>query len=1162
MNKSEKEEILNAKTPDKRLSYIQPDDKSLKQNVQPAAVKNKSKQGINALKYVALMEVGEKYEATVVYVSDQTKLFLVENSQLSQIIEIQEHINSEEFLLKSTADVNEVKLNNTDLVVVLYELDETWYRAIVIDNIITEDNRIKLFFVDFGNEEYIKLDNIRRVTSNEDEKFHQTFKVNNCDLNLADSLTTDNKYVIEQLKKLEGTNVIIKILNLGKLSLSPKLSVENYLRNYVVTLYMDQKDETNNEQRLLKLLSSQKPQKPILPQKVSQYELSQFADADEKLKTSQPSRYTKLNKNKIYKVNFQYYDQSSNSIYFYLNENFEKLNQLQSYLQDAIENGFDYINSVKDIDTNEQYEALFKEDFKWYRCIVTKIEKSSIQVYFVDYGNLENLDLHEIKLSDYLRKRRVKKNEDIYKIDYQAIKGKYLKTFEEFAEEIPTYIQETNDNDSFFIKCIDSKENEFKFELIKHENENDKEVSDILESSFRQQQQQVESVEKESDTFDFELKCGEVYNCKYIVVDSAEEFYLHLIDNSAQTETMEKYLTELTEKQSGLFEKFTTRPFKNEIVLAKFEGIWSRAKIIEVKSKSQIKVFFIDYGNCDENSNVENILKINKIKNDILDLPPLSYCVRLNKIKIDLEKHQEIFAQMLANETILVKCMSIDKNDDKTVYNVEINDSNNKICYNKLFGSVEEEEEEEEEESTAIDQPNVVVDGSKILNAQYCCFDDIEKPIYLITSENIEKCNTLSRDLNLYYVKSSSSDNIKDENDLKIGEYYAIKHEDGNWYRAKLLAINKEKKLMNCRLIDFGFFEDSIKYMNKDEYLIKKLNKMFRKQPRQVFRGFLIDQTESNKLEFKNVEKIKDHIGEYFFENIDEGKKKDVKVRVILNFGKDEDDCDFVYAIEILNQKNESLNKLIHLENEALKKPVLVDKFHKINAKQLLKQKFDSTKMYHLFVKRVDCFYAFDENEVKKIQEDVVDTCGNILNLNNEFNFKSNAKALPEIGNMIFANFEEFVYRCEIKNFDENFENFELFFIDFGNTEIVSRSDIILPFHEKHVECFTKYPPQAYKSKLYGLKDTDTNREPFKNLVVEKIFKIKLIKKCIDANENSTHEVQLFHQDSKIDVHSYLIEMNHAKFDTLEVILNSIKTNEEIEFYTEQFKMLKLKLKL
>ena len=138
--------MLNAKKPDQPPEYIQPSEKSSKQiePSSPGGIKTKSKQGINALKYVALMEVGEKYEATVIYVSDQTKIFLVENSQISQIIEIQEHINSQEFLLNCTAEIggsNEKKLNNTDLVVALYELDETWYRAIVIDNKVTEDNK-------------------------------------------------------------------------------------------------------------------------------------------------------------------------------------------------------------------------------------------------------------------------------------------------------------------------------------------------------------------------------------------------------------------------------------------------------------------------------------------------------------------------------------------------------------------------------------------------------------------------------------------------------------------------------------------------------------------------------------------------------------------------------------------------------------------------------------------------------------------------------------------------------------------------------------------------------------------------------------------------------------------------------------------------------------
>ena len=1408
INKAEKEEILNAKQPDQPPEQIQiqsVEKTSASKPVEqvatiPTATKNKPKSRIDSLKYVALLDVGEKYDATVFYVSDQKQLFLVENSQISQIAEIQEHINNEEFLTKKTTSASISSLNNTDLVIALYDADETWYRAIVIDNKTTEENKIKLFFVDYGNEEYIKLENIRVVTSNEDKIFHQTFKINNCDLNLADNLTANNnKHVIEQLKKLEGTSVIIKVLNLGKLSLNTKLSVENYIRNYVVTLYMDKNDETNNEQRLLKILSTNQQQ----PQQANKtnVNLEQFADAEEKSKVKTESqRYLKLSKNTTYKVNIQYIDQAASIIYLYLSENAEKLNQLQMFLQNAIENGFEYINSVNEIDTNEQYEALYKEDFKWYRCIVTKISKNAVDVYFVDYGNLEILDLQEVKLSDYLRKRKANKKDEIYKIEYQAIKCKYIKSFEQFADEIPAFIGETNDNESFYIKCVDSNENEFVFELTTHENENDKEVSEILESkrpqpdkkeiktyaplfsgcienslinldantaepkeitlvyinstnevyvqlnenfdlliTYQQHLQLImnslvqstddrtggvfkvgdyviakfsydlswyrgivletpqpdkyeiyfvdygnkEVVEKDSiysvndlikvvkedssdsnnnqncaftyetinsivnfkfqailckldkvktcarntdslkslmnecfnfhmkmqsidkcfiggvveslntnlarvnkysiqlysdgellnDKFerdlklevvkeepDLNLKVGEVYTCKYASIESLEEFYVQLINNSAQLEAMEKYLTELTEKPSGLFEKFKSLPANNQIVLAKFEGIWYRAKIVDAKDKNNIKVFFIDYGNVDENSNLDSLLNINEANIDELDLPPLAYCIRLNKVKIDIEKHKDVLASMLELENISVKCISIDKNDNKVVYNVELYDpSQTNISYNQL---IDQSYCLEPKQEYHIDHSNIVVDKSKLFTAEYRCFDELEKPIYLSSSEDLLKCEKLSLDLNDYYKKNSNLENIKNENEIKIGEYYAIKHEDNNWYRVKLTGIDKNAKLIDCRLIDFGCVEKDMKYFSNNEFLIKKLNKMFQTQHRYVFRACLIDLSseEPKTLEFKNPDKITEHIESFFFDNISENKMKQVKIKVISSFGNDTEDSDYIYGIEILNNKNESLNKLIQTENEALKKPISVDKFYKINLKQIPKQKFDSKQIHHLFVKSIGCFYAFDENLVKKIQEDGEETCSSILGLNYEFNFKTNATNLPEIGNLIFANYDECSYRCEIKNVDENFERFELFFIDFGNIEIVNKADIILPFTEKHAECFTKYAPQAYKSKLYGLKDEESNSDSFRNYARDKKFRVKLIKKFVDANEIITHEVQLMLQDSKFDVHEYLIENNYAKFKPLEDILNSIKTNEEIEFYMERFNTLKKKL--
>ena len=608
-------------------------------------------------------------------------------------------------------------------------------------------------------------------------------------------------------------------------------------------------------------------------------------------------------------------------------------------------------------------------------------------------------------------------------------------------------------------------------------------------------------------------------------------------------------------------EKFSSLPAKNEIVLAKFEDKWYRAKVIDAKNKSKIKVFFIDYGNFDENCSLDNVLKINfnDINSSVLTIQPLAYCIKLNGVSVDLEKNADLLAQMLEVENFLVKCISVKTEDDENVYNVEI--YNGEICFNKLF------DENYGEDTHSIDHSNyekLVVDKTRTLDVEYLNVDEFEKPISLILNEDIAFFEKFSANLNSYY-ENNNEEAISNENDLQVGMYYALKQEC-NWYRMKLTNIDYKTKNFDYELIDFGCEDHNISYYQNNEYLIKKLNKKFWKQYRFAFKVQLVSTNDfKKKLEFKNKDKICQLLEDYFFDSVTENKKKPLKIRI---YSRAEDGCDFIYNAEIFNLKNQSLNKQIEAENEALSNPIVVEKFNKLVLKNMPKQQFDSKQhVYHLFVQRIECFYAFDENSVINIQEHVQETCKSILSSNFAFNFKSNTGAnMPEVGNLLFAKYDDdmFWYRCLVTNTSKNFDKFELFFLDFGNTEVVDVKDILLPFNEKHVECFLKYPPQAFKSKLYGLlKASDAGNEAFKNFVMGKEFQIKLIKKYLDNNSVIyTHEVQLMQVKTKLDVHSHLIENNHAKFDSFEVILKNVKTSEEIEFYQERFNIQKEKLGL
>jgi hypothetical protein len=87
-----------------------------------------------------------------------------------------------------------------------------------------------------------------------------------------------------------------------------------------------------------------------------------------------------------------------------------------------------------------------------------------------------------------------------------------------------------------------------------------------------------------------------------------------------------------------------------------------------------------------------------------------------------------------------------------------------------------------------------------------------------------------------------------------------------------------------------------------------------------------------------------------------------------------------------------------------------------------------------------------------------------------------------------------------ITNCDAANKMFELFYIDFGNTNIASKDDILYGWREEHVNIFKSYEPQALKCKLYGLYPfnkksfSETENQIFKERIFDKLLSVKIIK--------------------------------------------------------------------
>lgn len=107
----------------------------------------------------------------------------------------------------------------------------------------------------------------------------------------------------------------------------------------------------------------------------------------------------------------------------------------------------------------------------------------------------------------------------------------------------------------------------------------------------------------------------------------------------------------------------------------------------------------------------------------------------------------------------------------------------------------------------------------------------------------------------------------------------------------------------------------------------------------------------------------------------------------------------------------------------------------------------------------------------------------------------------PQVGDLVFGQYEldGAWYRCVVTNCDETRTNYELFYMDFGNTELATYSptSLLVPWRESHTRVLREYEPQAYKCSLYGVtrrgKSTDDDNEKFKAFTKNRLFSVRFL---------------------------------------------------------------------
>ncbi len=706
----------------------------------------------------------------------------------------------------------------------------------------------------------------------------------------------------------------------------------------------------------------------------------------------------------------------------------------------------------------------------------------------------------------------------------------------------------------------------------------------LLTKPVTQPQAQVESQAKNENLLDL----NQVYKCKFAFLGDETEMYVNLASDVSKMTELEALLNdkmEIEKIQKNLRGKLAFKT--GDQVLAKYylddEFNWYRAIVNKVCSEREYEVYYIDYGNSDK-----------VVINDLIELPTkydlnhfkqFAYHVKFNQVSFNPNLHLRKLEEYLQSEFLNIKVVSAENEQknkhDMSIYSVEFWSEDMKVCLNTLIDAsylpketaqfAKKSSKEHIQPSLVVSKPRLIEETSlkflgkeMTVNTSSTYIEKLTKPFYLCLEQDISSRKDLQESMNQFYTKNSTTST---NSSLKLNDYCAVFSED-NWFRAQVKQTNSNEFLLFY--IDFGYEET----LDSKSERIRPLDEQFLHFPRYSFGVVLLNPKDNqNPLDVNGEEDeniLSDAFERFFAMNTDELV---IKIRSKLDLNNNDASPSQIlsnetyYAVQMHNKLDECLNEILFKEKEAyLKKkfakkprPDLIRLTSKDLPEQTTDKQLDEKDEYMLFTRRLDLFYIFNENKVKSIQKKIQEICHEILEDHKEFDEeqmrKYDAEHLPNRNDLVFGKYvdDQAWYRCVVTNCNHSLGKYELFFVDFGNTEVVAREEILYGWNEEQVDVFKNYEPHAYKCKLFGIvskPSNDAQKEDlaFKTYTSDNVFNVKLV----NYNQHEkVFEVSLKCVRNGQTAHEYLLENNLIEMNKFADIFRSISSIEQQEFYVQ-----------
>lgn len=494
-----------------------------------------------------------KFTATVTYVHEVNCVYVQNTKWADEIGKLLDDMF--DYYEKSGEVITNLQMNE---LCASKSSDGNWYRSKII--CLQEIDNIEVLFVDYGNRERVKHEDLKVL----EQQFHEFSAF-------------ANKVYLPMTCLNEGEEDKLK-LEIAQLTgeYEMELNVLDY-RNGIWIV-----DIASNDYSIVQALKDKQLAKDLDHEEIVNRKTAVIDNADIASLGGQPEE-AEEQQQKYQKLQaFVSHVDNPNQLFLQLLSDVEDLDQLQENLQIIAQ----ALPPLKDFSVGRYCVAPYSADDLWYRAKIIDSHDDLI-IQFIDYGNSDVITSnkkHDLKdVNDGLMKFKVYAKQCSLLVGPTMGKG--------WSEEANMILRDLKEVDvQFLVECQG-------VEYINLKCDDRDLAEELIASNLAEKMEFVPSGQR----------------CFTSHIESIREFYLQLERDIIPLDAMVEYMVR--------FEEFpcVPQPTVGSIYVAQFEddGLWYRAKILRILEDQKFEVFFLDYGNTSEVTNVR------ELKKSIADLPLL-----------------------------------------------------------------------------------------------------------------------------------------------------------------------------------------------------------------------------------------------------------------------------------------------------------------------------------------------------------------------------------------------------------------------------------------------------------------------------------------------------------------------------------------------------------